>query len=242
MSHAAQVGPDTFIVTYQMRNGLQRRGGKGGTTFMMGVLQADATAGARWLIEPQQGLIEGFGATHHGSCTARVGTPTATENAAFLVSASLTGGTAATGTFVTFNGELEVNSTVGLTSQIDTGLLSNYYGENPGNQGKNSLYCATIENPGFGIAGAWRPDVKEFVVVPATSRVQGATGMAEKLALDIVLIPAIVDPTIDPEEGTVTDPTVGCGCSTQGERNLPSLAILAFACALWIRRRRTEIV
>ena len=241
MSHAAQIAPDTFIVTYQMRNGLQRRGGKGGTTFMMGVLQADATSGARWLVEPKQGLIEGFGATHHGSCTARVGTPEDFENAAFLVSASLTGGTAATGTFVTFkDGTLGVKSTLGLTTNIDTGLLSNYYGENPGNQGKNSLYCATIENPGFRVSGAWRPDVKEFVVVPGTSRVPmtTGTGLAEKLALDIVLVPAIVDPTIDPELGSTNDPTVGCGCSTQTNRELPALALIVLGTATLVRRRR----
>jgi MYXO-CTERM domain-containing protein len=241
MSHAAQVAPDTFIVTYQMRNGQQRRGGKGGTTFMMGVLQADATTGAKWLVQPAEGLIEGFGATHHTACSARVGTPSDAKNAAFLVSASLTGGTAATGTFVTYdNGALQVGKTINLDSRIDTGLLSNYYGENPGNQGKNSLYCATIENPGYGVSGAYRPDVKEFVIVPATSRAPSPDGtLAEKLALDILLVPAIVDPTIDPHEGADEGTDIaGCGCSAQNDGDLPSLTVLALGCAALIRRRR----
>jgi MYXO-CTERM domain-containing protein len=241
MSHGAQVGPNTFIVTYQQRNGLQRRGGKSGTTLMMGVLEADAT-GARWVVPAAAGMIEGFGATHHTACTARYGTPEAAEPAAFLVSASLTGGTAATGSFVTYSGgELKVHPTIGLTSKLDTGLLSNYYGENPGNQGKNSYYCTTIKNPGFRVEGAWRPDVEEFVVVPGTARVATEAGMGEKLGLELLMIPAVVDPTIDPEEGSEgNDVAVGCGCSTQNDRNAPSLIILALGVAVVIRRRRNS--
>src|SRR5262249_42584127 len=102
MSHAAQLAPDTFLVSYQQRNGRNRREGKGGTTLMMGVLHADPTAGASWVIEPKEGLIQGFVTTHHTACTAHYGTPAATQTAAFLVSASPTGGTPATGTFVTY--------------------------------------------------------------------------------------------------------------------------------------------
>lgn len=245
MSHAAQVAPDTFIVSYQMRNGQQRRGGKGGTTFMLGVLQADATNGARWLVEPKEGLIEGFAATHHGSCTARVGEVSAPKLAAFLFNASLTGGTPASGMFVAFaNGALEIGSPINLNTQIDTGLLSNYYGENPGRQGKNSLYCATIENPGYGVAGGYRPDVKEFVLVPATSRVLGPDGtMAEKLGLDVVLVPALIDPDLVDKDGNGVfdrDETgvAGCGCATTGTGDLRSLALLVVGCAVWIGRRR----
>jgi MYXO-CTERM domain-containing protein len=233
MSHVSQLGPDTFLVTYQQRNGRNRREGKGATTFIMGVLVAEANA-VRWLVEPKQGLIPGFVATHHASCAATYGEPDAAQPGAFLISASPNGATAATGNFVTFqNGALTVNGTTGLTTNIDSGLLSNYYGENPGQQGKNSLYCATIENPGFGVKGAYRPDVKEFVVVPATSRVpDGAGGLAEKLALDVVLVPAVFKAAADP-----TDEATGCGCSTQGNQAMPSLLLFA-ACALWIRRRR----
>ena len=35
---------------------------------------------------------------------------------------------------------------------------------------------------------------------------------------------------------------VGCGCATSGAGDLPSLAVLVFGCALWIRRRRAEVV
>jgi hypothetical protein len=244
MSHAAQVAPDTFIVSYQMRNGLQRRGGKGGTTFMLGVLQADATAGARWAVEPQPNMIQGFAATHHTACTTRAGTPDAAQPAAFLVSASPTGGAAAAGFFVTYEaGALKVGSEINLDSNIDSGLLSNYYGENPGNQGKNSLYCASIPNPGYKVPGAYRPDVQEFVLVPATSRAPEPDGtLADKLALDIVLVPAVVDPAVDPELGSdETNPTVGCGCATTGGRDLPSLLVLAAGCMLVIRRRRAEV-
>ncbi|MEO8699886.1 MAG: hypothetical protein ABI867_07570 [Kofleriaceae bacterium] len=238
MSHGAQLGPDTFLITYQQRNGRQRREGKGGTTFMMGVLQADAVAGARWLAEPKPGMIQGFSATHHGSCTTHTGEVSAPKPAAFLISASPNGGTPAVGTFVSYTaGAIEVGAPINLNTNIDSGLLSNYYGENPGNQGKNSLYCASIENPGYGIKGAYRPEVKEFVVVPATSRVPDAAGlMAEKLGLDIVLVPAVIDPTIDDSAGD-DGAAAGCGCSTPGEANFAGFAI-ALGCAAWLRRRR----
>lgn len=236
MSHAAELGPDTFLVSYQQRNGRNRREGKGATTFMMGVLRATAL-GTEWLVEPKAGLIQGFVATHHGSCTTRYGEPGAEQPGAFLISASPNGATSATGNFVTFeNGALKVNGTTNLETSIDSGLLSNYYGENPGNQGKNSLYCATIENPGFGIKGAYRPDVKEFVVVPATSRVaDGLGGMAEKLGLDVVLVPAVFNAKQDPDASD--EAATGCGCSTSDDKSLPSF-FLFFAVALWMRRRR----
>lgn len=237
MSHAAQLAPDTFLVSYQQRNGRQRRDGKGGATLVMGVLKANATEGATWLVEPAPNLIPGFGATHHGSCTTRYGEVGTEQPAAFLISASPTGGSVAEGTFVTYEaGAIKVSSTISLNTNIDSALLSNYYGENPGNQGKNSIYCATIENPGFGVAGAYRPDVKEFVVVPATSRVTGPDGtMAEKLALDVVLVPAVFDTTFSADASD--DQAAGCGCSARGEGGLASL-VLGLLCAFSIGRRR----
>lgn len=238
MSHAAQLAPDTFLVSYQQRNGRQRREGKGGAMLVMGVLKANAIEGATWLVPPKAGLIPSFGATHHGSCTTNYGDVTAVQPAAFLISASPNGGTAAEGTFVTYEaGAIKVGSTINLNTNIDSGLLSNYYGENPGNQGKNSIYCATIENPGYHVKGAYRPDVKEFVVVPATSRVSDLEGkLAEKLALDVVLVPAVYDGTFDADAGD--DQATGCGCATKGDGDLPGLAVLGFACAFWIGRRR----
>jgi hypothetical protein len=236
MSHGAQIAPDTFLVTYQQRNGRQRREGKGGTALLAGVLHADEAGGARWLVEPKTGLIEGFSATHHGACTVHYGDVSAPKTGAFLVSASPNGATAATGTFVGYTGgALEVGSTINLTSNIDSGLLSNYYGENPGTQGKNSIYCATIENPSYGVKGGYRPNVKEFVVVPATSRIAGDAGtLAEKLALDIVLVPSLTDATIDPS-GDAT----GCGCSAPASGGEAAGTFgLALACAAWLRRRR----
>lgn len=237
MSHAAQLGPDTFLVSYQQRNGRQRREGKGGATLMMGVLKATPTEGATWVVAPKAGLIPGFSTTHHGSCTTMYGEAGAEQPAAFLVSPSPNGGTAAEGTFVSFEaGALKVSPTINLATNIDSGLLSNYYGENPGNQGKNSIYCATIENPGFRVKGAYRADVKQFVVVPATSRVTDADGrLAEKLALDVVLVPSVFDSAIDPNEGA-GDPS-GCGCSSDN-KNMPSLFILGLVCAVVIARRR----
>jgi len=72
-------------------------------------------------------------------------------------------------------------------------------------------------------------------VVPATSRVLNDSGqLAEKLALDVVLVPAVFDSSIDPDAGDLGS---GCGCSTPGDGGLP-LGLLGVACALWIGRRR----
>jgi MYXO-CTERM domain-containing protein len=234
MSHAAQLSPDTFLVTYQQRNGRNRREGKGGTTFMMGVLKA-SMAGTSWAVEPKSGLIQGFTATHHGSCTTNYGEPASAQPAAFLINASPNGALPATGNFITYqNGAIQVQGTVQLNTNIDSGLLSNYYGENPGNQGKNSLYCASIANPGFGVSGAYRPDVKEFVVVPATSRVPSPDGvMAEKLGLDLVLVPAVYDAKA-PATTDDGDPS-GCGCRTEGNKS--SLALLFVVGFIVLRRR-----
>jgi hypothetical protein len=237
MSHGAQLAPDTFLITYQQRNGRNRREGKGGTTFMMGVLKADPVAGARWVVEPKAGLIEGFVATHHGACTVRYGDVASPKTGAFLISASPNGAASATGAFIGYDGSaLEVGTMMNLTTKIDSGLLSNYYGQNPGNQGKNSLYCATIENPSYGVKGGYRPNVKEFVVVPATSRLTDANGvLAEKLALDIVLVPALTDAAIDPNE----DGATGCGCSAPSSgRGAAGTFAIVLACAAWLRRRR----
>ena len=237
MSHGAQLAPDTFLVTYQQRNGRNRREGKGGTTFMMGVLHADPVGGTRWVVEPKAGLIEGFSATHHGACTVHYGDVSAPKTGAFLISASPNGAASATGAFVGYDGSaLEIGSTVNLTTNIDSGLLSNYYGQNPGTQGKNSLYCATIENPSYGVKGGYRPNVKEFVIVPATSRIKDTNGvLAEKLALDVVLVPALTDAAIAPSE----DGAAGCGCSApaSGQSAAGSFGI-AMVCAALLRRRR----
>ena len=60
------------------------------------------------------------------------------------------------------------------------------------------------------------------------------------LALDIMLVPAVVDPTIDPESDPEGGPLAGCGCAAQSDRDLPSLALLAMVCAVVIGRRRSR--
>src|SRR5262249_12958779 len=97
------------------------------------------------------------------------------------------------------------------------------------------LYCATIENPSYGVKGGYRPNVKEFVIVPGTSRAADTKGLlAEKLVLDVVLVPSLTDAAIDPE-----DTPTGCGCSAPASGNgaAGSFAIM-LACAAWLRRRR----
>jgi len=139
----------------------------------------------------------------------------------------------------------------------DTGWISQYYGNNPNTpQGRNHGFCMMVDNPGYGIEGGFQPTVKQFVFAanaPRRLRIDGTP--EDKLAFDMVLIPAVIpgedpgpspdpDPEPDPEpEPDPVDPDgsgaqVG-GCSAGGGAGAGSLLLLGFAAA-FIRRRRSN--
>jgi uncharacterized protein (TIGR03382 family) len=113
-----------------------------------------------------------------------------------------------------------------------------------------------VDNPGYGIEGGFQPTVKQFVFAanaPRRLRIDGTP--EDKLAFDMVLIPAVIpgedpgpspdpDPEPDPEpEPDPVDPDgsgaqVG-GCSAGGGAGAGSLLLLGFAAA-FIRRRRSN--
>jgi hypothetical protein len=75
--------------------------------------------------------------------------------------------------------------------RADSGYLSNLYGRNPKNQGREFLRCiGDVPNPGFGVGGGFRPDVRSFFVAPYTGRKDGEP----KNALFLSLLAGQVDP------------------------------------------------
>jgi len=148
-----------------------------------------------------------------------------------------------------------------LRAAFDSAWISNIYGQNPNTQGRNFIGATTVMNPGYGIEGGYMSDVKSFIGIPATVRrlrAEPEPGMdyrinEDKLALEYVLVPAVIDPApssdpgtdpgseTNPEDPNSNEPTTygggGCAVSTTSG-GMSSLAALAFALFFVIRRRR----
>jgi MYXO-CTERM domain-containing protein len=151
----------------------------------------------------------------------------------------------------------------------DSGYMSNIYGQNPNDQGRDFLRCVgNVPNPGYKQAGGFKPTVKTFTVAPHSGRMYGEE---PKNALWLGLVPAETEKTIVPEppdaptkppvsgEGNPpgTDPSDpsgrgqptlgnaanGCGCVVAGERSTSYGALLALALGMLglARRRRGEV-
>jgi MYXO-CTERM domain-containing protein len=143
---------------------------------------------------------------------------------------------------------------------IDNAWIPNIYGNNPNNQGRNYNALVTgIRNPGYQQVGGFRPDVKLFAGIPASTRRirQGAQIAEDKLAAELVLIPQVVAPAapvdpdpvneLDPQQPVdPTNPDIGGGggggalggCSVNGPASGSFLALLGLAFLVVIRRRK----
>lgn len=140
----------------------------------------------------------------------------------------------------------------------DSGHLSNWYGRNPMNQGRDFLRCiGGVENPGYHQPNGFMSDVKTFFAAAVHGRIPGD----EKNSLFLSLVPGQMDkkpipqnpvpageaPNLDPNAtaGGDNKPSgdSGCGCATPGTRSPISggvaLAGLA-ALGLVISRRRRQ--
>jgi len=139
----------------------------------------------------------------------------------------------------------------------DSGWLSNMYGENPGNQGRNFLSCiGDVPNPGYGKANGYMSDVKSFFVATVSGRIPGKQKNSQFLALvpgqmDKKPIPSnpvtAGEESADDGSGAATNngpkSDSGCGCETVGARSSSSGTLaflgagLAFGLVLARRRR-----
>jgi len=78
----------------------------------------------------------------------------------------------------------------------DSGFMSNIYGQNPRQQGREFMSCiGDVANPGYHVANGFMADVATFFVVPHAGRVPGDY----KNALWLGLVPAKSDSALPPE-------------------------------------------
>lgn len=246
----------------------RRRKEKGTAKMMASVISYDRN-GMSIEAVPQTDIFPGGDATHASQCSTLWGEDGAAESRMVLISGSINGNASALSTahVVGWN-DLERKLThvrkIGLAAAIDTGWLSNLYGENPTTQGRNYIQCiGNVRNPGYGVTGGYQPDVRSFVAIAAhTRRIDPTTGAPEeKLATELVLIPAVTAPaaTLPPDEPNndpdpepepepnpepqpdpdpAPTPTADmAGCSTTGTTSGAATALLV-ALALGLPRRR----
>ncbi len=107
----------------------------------------------------------------------------------------------------------------------DSGEQSNMYGANPNNQGRNFLNCiGNVENPGYGIDGAFMPTVKSFFVSTMSGKKPGEGKNSQFLSAS----PALHDPT-----GTQGPPSGSSGSGgTKGPGSSGSAGESSGACAM----------
>ncbi len=201
MPHAARLGTGAdgstrFLVSYQTRIGRRRKGDKGATILNVGLLQATAEGEVSWMIPPEEGVFPGLSATHHTMCETSYGNINEeVKPAAVLLTTSFQGGSSARATIITYdevNNVIEHEMTVAMNVRHDNALVSNMYGNNPTQEGKNSQYCTRVENPGYGDPSSFAPDVQEFMLFPAAERrVAENLTVSEKLALSVAMVPTV---------------------------------------------------
>jgi hypothetical protein len=262
---------DTVLATWQRIEG-RRRAGKGSARTMIQALTFSRD-GMERIGTPQTDIFPASDATHASICSTLWGTTGSEQPRALMISSSVNGSTAsfARAAVVGHDGTQAVlDTTVGLRAAIDNAWLSNIYGNNPNTQGRNFISCNTVGNPGYGVSGGYMSDVKSFMAIPANTRRmrEGDTIPEDKLALELVLVPTVIDAPDAPEPGDGDDPdpadgdgdgdgtgngdgtgdgngnngnqNLGGGCAASGGAgSLSSIALLAGALfLLGFRRRR----
>lgn len=84
----------------------------------------------------------------------------------------------------------------------DSGYIANLYGQNPGMQGREFMRCiGDVPNPGFAVAGGFRPEVKTFFALPYTGRKEGEPKNALFLSLLPGAVAASTPPPPPPDDG-----------------------------------------
>ena len=233
-----------------------RRRGKG-TVQLASAALSFSREGMEILTDPSTRVAPTVDGTHLGMCDSMVGVDGQTSWRGFLVGSSINGNPFAlsVGQTVAWNGaesRLMPDRKYSLNVAIDNGWLSNIYGQNPEQQGRNFVACAgDVPNPGYGRADGYQPAVKSFAAVAATSRrMDDALGIAEdKLATELVLVPMVLAPEAPPP-GEPVDPadpvptpeasehTGATGaCSAAGGGGAAGASLLALLALALVRRR-----
>jgi MYXO-CTERM domain-containing protein len=80
----------------------------------------------------------------------------------------------------------------------DGGLLSNIYGNNPGDQGRNYLHgIGDVKNPGYGVEGGFMKDAETLFILPYTG-LPDDTKAEPKLAAYVTFLPGKVSVAAPP--------------------------------------------
>jgi hypothetical protein len=141
----------------------------------------------------------------------------------------------------------------------DSGHLSNWYGRNPGNQGRDFLRCiGGVPNPGHGVPNGYQSNVKTFFVGAVHGRVPGDA----KNSLFLSLVPGESDVKLSPQNPVpagesvdttpvATDPTPssdsgnsgGCAMTSGSTSSNTGTGLALFGLALGaalVRSRRSK--
>lgn len=268
---AAGKPTDTYIASYVKVDISNRNGRSKGRTAIQTVPLKITQQGLTLVDKPTEGMFGIADGAHPGMTTARYGADG--RSVAVLFAGQITDGGTSTAKVigVTPDGKLEPIRALNWANASSGGYTSQWYGHNPNTpQGRSyPVTSLTIDNPGYGQAGAFQPDVKSFIAVaniyhkdhagqctpdPTKGTNNGTCG--GKNAFGMVLIPSQANATnapANPDDPTPTDPTGGNGtgssgsdpgttlggCSTTGGAGAGTLMLLGLAAVL-VRRRRSH--
>jgi MYXO-CTERM domain-containing protein len=254
---------DTYVVTYVEVDTSNRRNRSKGATYLK-VVPVKVTLDDLELLDTPKYDMAGFGDQAHQYSCATLWGPEARPTAV-VIQGSIVGSTTGVGRASILGYDASTRRASNLQDLVfqdstDTGWIAQYYGNNPNTpQGRNHHDCFMMSNPGYGVAGGFQSNVKEFLFIANTGRKLRTDGVAQdKMAFDLVFVPAVVpsvtepqpEPEPDPEdpgepspEPTEPDDVDGPsnslgGCSTTGTTGSGTLLVLGLAFGLAIRRRR----
>lgn len=243
------------LATWERLTDTHRRG-KGSVELASAALSF-TRQGMQILTEPTTSVAPTVDGTHLGMCDSMVGADGQVSWRGLLVGSSFNGNPSAisVGQTVAWNpaeSRLMPDRKYGLNVAIDNAWLSNIYGQNPNDRGRNFVACVgDVPNPGFGRDSGYQPQVKSFAAVAATSRrMDDGRGIAEdKLATELVLVPLVLAPDappagdpVDPEDPVPAPETsnvhsgASAVCSAAGGGGGATLALLAVLLLAGIRR------
>lgn len=225
ITDAAGNPTDKFILNYVQVDVSNRQGRAKGSTEIQTVPVRITDQGLEPLDAPQKGLFGLSDGAHPGMTHGVYGVDK--RPVAFLWSGNITdGGTAALKIVgMTPEGRLEPIRALNWASMVSGGYTSLWYGHNPNTpQGRTyPVSSLTIDNPGWGVATGYQPEVKQFLVAAnvhhidrggacpyPTSDANGSNNgtCGGKNALSISLIPVAAEAKVEPTEPTgPSDPT-----------------------------------
>lgn len=231
---AAGAPTDKFMLSYVQVDTTNRNGRYKGRTKIFSLPISVSATGLTKLDEPKTGLFGLTDGAHPGMTVGLYGVDK--RPVAFLWSATVTDGGPGQVKIVGLNaeGKLEPVRALNFASGAAGGHTSLWYGNNPNTpQGRSyPVESLMLDNPGYGVAGGFQPDVKTFLVaanvhplahagpynncevMPSAEKGSNNGRCGGKNAFSVALIPVAADPAStgngdpnNPDNPNPTDPT-----------------------------------